>query len=86
MSTNITDSLKRFGELCKEHTGDSFGTSATHNSKRHSLFPSFNGGKGLDFWPKLFGERSETYSSGEESEVEITTLQGSKLKIRDKMV
>jgi hypothetical protein len=48
--------------------------------------PLFSGGKLLEFWPKLFGELNEVCSSGEESEVEITTLPGQKLNIREKMI
>ena len=86
MSAKITESLKRFGSLCKEHTGDSLGSSTFQQARRHSsLIPTFSGGKLLEFWPKLFGEPTEICSSGEESEVEITMLQGQKLNIRDKM-
>lgn len=48
--------------------------------------PMFCSGKLLEFWPKLFGKLTDDCSSGEESEVEITTLQGQKLNIKEKMV
>lgn len=71
MTTKITEVLTRFSQLCNEQKKDPLSFSS---QSRRSLLPEFEGWKGLESWPKLFGEAAETHSSGEESEVEITNL------------
>ena len=74
MSTKITEVLTRFSQLCNEQKKDPLSFS-NQSRRNNSLLPEFiEGWKGLESWPKLFGEAAETHSSGEESEVEITNL------------